>query len=68
MEFRMADFKCQTIYLCDDFSPEGYKQRYKLHTPRLFLLSKTTQYHQMTLMMIRSCTNLRLSLLAEEMR
>ena len=40
MEFRMADFKCQTIYLCDDFSPEGYKQRYKLHTPRLFLLSK----------------------------
>ena len=40
MEFKLADFKCQTIYMCDDFSPERYKQRYGLHTPRLFLLSR----------------------------
>ena len=36
----MADFKCETVYLCDDFSPESYKKRYSLHTPRLFLLSR----------------------------
>lgn len=40
MEFKLADFKCQTINMCDDFSFESYKQRYSLHTPRLFLFSR----------------------------
>lgn len=34
--------KCEEIYFCDDFSPESYKKRYSLHTPRLFLLSRDT--------------------------
>ena len=38
----MADFKCEMIYFSDEFSPESYKKRYSLHTPRLFLLSKDT--------------------------
>ena len=42
MEFRMADFKCEMIYFSDEFSPESYKKRYSLHTPRLFLLSQDT--------------------------
>ena len=42
MEFRMADFKCEEIYFSDEFSPESYKKRCSLHTPRLFLLSKDT--------------------------
>lgn len=40
LEFTMADFKCNTIYMCDDFSPESYKQKHSLHTLRLFLLSR----------------------------
>lgn len=42
IEFKLADFKCRTIYMCEDFSLERYKQRYGLHTPRLFLLRDST--------------------------
>ena len=38
----MANFKCEEIYFLDEFSPESYKKRYSLHTPRSFLLSKDT--------------------------
>ena len=42
MEFKLADFKCRTIYMCEYFSLQRYKQRYGLHTPRLFLLRDST--------------------------
>ena len=42
IEFKLADFKCRTIYMCEDFSLERYKQRYGLHTLRLFLLRGST--------------------------
>ena len=41
-EFRLASFKCRTIYMREDFSLERYKQRYGLHTPRLLLLRDST--------------------------
>ena len=42
IEFKLAYFKCRTIYICKDFSLEKYKQRYGLHTPRLFRLRGST--------------------------
>ena len=53
IEFKLAHFKCRTIYMCDDFSLERYRQRYGLHTLRLFLLrdstvsSKESDYEQL---------------------
>ena len=53
IEFKLADFKCRTIYMCEDFSLERYRQRYGLHTLRLFLLrdstvsSKESDYEQL---------------------
>ena len=40
LEFQLADFMSKPIDLSDKFSPEEYKSRYNLHTPRLFLLTK----------------------------
>ena len=42
IEFKLAYFKCRTNYMCEDFSLEKYKQRYGLHTPRLFPLRGST--------------------------
>ena len=40
MEFTLADFKCQKINIGDKFSAESYKKENRLHTPRLFLLTR----------------------------
>ena len=40
LNFKLADFQCKPINLQDIFSPEDYKNKYNLHTPRLFLLTK----------------------------
>ena len=53
IEFKLAHFKRRTIYMCEDFSLERYRQRYGLHTLRLFLLrdstvsSKESDYEQL---------------------